>query len=73
MKEFIKDLLASGDGTSSKRFSALITLFNVIILAWISTLNSATGVVPEYIFNGLLFVIAGGLGLTVIEKIFAKK
>ena len=72
MKQFLKELISSNNEASSKRFAALFTLVNVILLAWVSTVNSVNGMVPEFIFDGLLLLVGGGLGLTVLEKIFNK-
>jgi hypothetical protein len=72
MKKFINDLLSGQSETSSKRFAALFTLLNVIILAYVATFRSPGGT-PEYMYDALCLIAGGGLGLTVIEKIFSKK
>lgn len=72
MKKFINELLSSKSDKSSKRFAALFTLLNVIILAYIATFSDGSGT-PEYMYDALCLIAGGGLGLTVIEKIFTKK
>jgi hypothetical protein len=64
-------LLGDGSDVSSKRFSGLITLLNLIILAYITTYKN--GVTPEYMFDTLALLCGGFLGLTTLEAIFAKK
>lgn len=71
MKEFIKNLLSGKSDTSSKRFAALFTLMNLLILAYIAAFRS-DGITPEFMFDGLLLIVASGLGLSVVEKIFNK-
>jgi len=73
MKKFFNDLLSGQSDTSSKRFAALFALFNVIILTWVATINSKDFVTPEFMFDALVLIAGGGLGLTVIEKIFSAK
>lgn len=68
MKKFIYDLLSGKSETSSKRFAALFTLINVTILAYVATFRGDS--TPEYMFDALCLIAGGGLGLTVIEKIF---
>jgi hypothetical protein len=73
MKKFFSDLLSGQSDTSSKRFAALFALFNVIVLTWISTINAKDYVTPEFMYDSLVLIAGGGLGLSVIEKIFAAK
>lgn len=73
MTKFFKDLLSGSSSTSSKRFAAILTLINVIVLAYIAALNSPNKSLPEYMWVGLIIIVGSGLGLTVIEKIFGKK
>jgi hypothetical protein len=40
MKQFFKDLMSGSSETSSKRFAALFTLANLIILAYVAAYNS---------------------------------
>jgi hypothetical protein len=72
MKNFIKNLLSSRSGTSSKRFAALFTLINLIILAYIATFAAPDNVVPKFIYDALVIIVSGGLGLTVLEKIWGR-
>lgn len=72
MKKFFMDLISGSSETSSKRFAALFTLFNVIVLAYLAAWKN-NWVTPEHMFDALCLIAGGGLGLTVIEKIFSKK
>jgi len=72
MNKFFKSLLSQDDQVSSKRFVALIVLINIIAMAWVAIYHDEKHIVPEFIFDALAMITGGGLGLTVIEKIFAK-
>jgi hypothetical protein len=73
MKKFLMDLLSGQSDTSSKRFAALFTLFNIIAITWVATIKAKDFVTPEFMYDALAMIAGGGLGLTVIEKIFAAK
>ena len=73
MKSFFKSMFSNGNDVSSKRFSAFFTLFNIIILAYVATFRSDDRVTPEFMFDALALIAGGGLGLTVVEKIFSNK
>jgi hypothetical protein len=73
MKKFLMDLLSGQSDTSSKRFAALFTLFNIIAITWVATFKAKDFVTPEFMYDSLALIAGGGLGLTVIEKIFAAK
>ena len=72
MKQFFKDLFSGTSATSSKRFAAIVTLINVIALAYIAAYNAPNKALPTYMWTGLIIIVGAGLGLTVIEKIFGK-
>jgi hypothetical protein len=69
--ELFMKIMTDGTGVSSKRFSGLVTLLNLIILAYITTVKK--GETPEYVFDTLALLAASFLGLTTLEKIFVKK
>jgi hypothetical protein len=64
-------IMTEGSGVSSKRFSGLVTLLNLIILAYITTVKR--GETPEHVFDTMALLTASFLGLTTLEKIFGKK
>mgnify|MGYP000568919601 FL=1 len=73
MKEFIKKLISANDDMSSKRFAALVCTATVITLAFIATVADKDKICPEFMYDALCLIAGGGLGLSVIEKIFEKK
>jgi len=71
MKKFFYELVSGNSETSSKRFSAMFTLLNLIILTYLAAWKN-NWLTPEFMFETLAIVAGGGLGLTVLEKIFKK-
>ena len=72
MNKFFKSLLSPDDEVSSKRVISIVVLINIIAMGWIAVYYDDKHIVPEFIFDALAMITGGGLGLTVIEKIFAK-
>tara|TARA_Y100000034_G_scaffold119317_1_gene160990 strand:+ start:1714 stop:1941 length:228 start_codon:yes stop_codon:yes gene_type:complete len=71
IKDFFHRLLSDVDGqTSSKRFITLIA-FVLLAIAFISNIFF-TIPLEEFIFNGMMYLVAAGLGFTTLEK-FSKK
>lgn len=70
MKKWLKSLLSSEGDASSKRASAILSLLVCISFAYIATFTQYQ--CPEYMFDGILVIAGGGLGLTVIESIFTR-
>jgi hypothetical protein len=73
MKKFFYDMFGSSSSLSSKRILSAFTLLNTIILAYVATFRNDDHITPEFMFDALCLIAGGGLGLTVIEKIFDKK
>ena len=73
MKKFFYDLFSNKSSLSSKRVLSAFTLLNIIILAYVATFRNDDHITPEFMFDALCLIAGGGLGLTVIEKIFDKR
>jgi hypothetical protein len=71
MIEYLKKMMSANTNESSKRFISILAFLCVAILAFVATLWNK--VCPEFMFDALCLISGGGLGLTVIEKIFEKK
>jgi hypothetical protein len=71
MKKFINNLLDANNSTSSKRFSALLTLATLLVLSGLAAYKN-NGTLPQAMFDSLLIFIASCFGLTSAEQIFKK-
>jgi len=69
--KWLKSVFSNEGDASSKRVASIIALLVCINLSYIGTFTEYK--TPEYMFDGLLLLAGGGLGLTVIESIFANK
>lgn len=69
---FLNRIISSNTAESSKRFVSVLAFFCIIVLCFIATF-SKDFVCPEFMFDALCLISGGGLGLTVIEKIFEKR
>jgi hypothetical protein len=69
--KWLKSVFSNEGDASSKRVASIIALLVCINLSYIGTFTDYK--CPEYMYDGLLILAGSGLGLTVIESIFAKK
>lgn len=66
MKDFILNLLNDGTKVSSKRFFGALTLLVMIISYFISIFYDVK--IPQFMFDGLMYVVLGMFGGSVLEK-----
>jgi len=72
MGNFFKNLLSDVDGShSSKRFVTLCA-FALLAVAFISNIFFHIKL-EEYIWDGMLYLVMGGLGFTTLEKFSISK
>jgi hypothetical protein len=69
--KWLKSIFSNESDASSKRVASILALVVCINLSYIGTFTEYK--TPEFMFDGLLILAGGGLGLTVIESIFANK
>lgn len=68
--KFFKSIISEDESVSSKRIVALIAFLTIEIVAFVNLFTGKT--IQEFIFDGLIMITLGGLGITAIEKIFRK-
>jgi hypothetical protein len=73
MKKFVESLLSSNGRISSKRFTAIFALMNLIALTWLAAFYNDQRLVPPYMFDALVILSGGTLAITGAETIFTKK
>lgn len=71
MKQFLLNMVKADNPTSSKRFAALTTLASAILLAFVAAFKN-NWICPEFMYDGLLMVVAGLFGFNMAENIFKK-
>jgi hypothetical protein len=69
--KWLRSVFSNEGDASSKRVASILALLVCINLSYIGTFTEYK--TPEYMYDGLLILAGGGLGLTVIESIFEKK
>jgi hypothetical protein len=68
---YLKDMLSENGNPSSKRWVAVVATLLIVIgyianLFWDYTIE-------EFIFNGVMYIVIGTLGITGVEKFAPKK
>ena len=71
MLQYLKDMMSENGNPSSKRWVAVVATFLIAIgyianLFWDYTID-------EFIFNGVMYIVIGSLGITGVEKFAPKK
>lgn len=73
MKKFLESLLSSNGKISSKRFTAIFALINLVALTWLAAFYNVDRLVPAYMFDALVLLSGGTLAITGAETIMGKK
>jgi hypothetical protein len=68
---YIKDMMSDGGNPSTKRMVAVVSTILIAVgyianLFWDYTIE-------EFIFNGVMYIVIGTLGITGVEKFAPKK
>ena len=68
---YLKDMMSENGNPSSKRWVAVVATLLIVIgyianLVWDYTIE-------EFIFNGVMYIVIGTLGITGVEKFAPKK
>jgi len=71
MKEFVKKLLGDGTDISSKRFWGSVTMVVMLVSYFISVFMEIK--VPEFMWDGLMWIVLGMFGGSVLDKFAGKK
>ena len=67
MRKFICSLIADVDGhASSKRVITMLAFFCVMIAFMVNVFMSIP--LEEFVFDGMMYLVAAGLGFSTVEK-----
>ena len=69
MEKFFQKMLSASTDVSHKRVIVVVFAICIIIFCFVGTYTSK--VIPEFMFDALCWIVAGGMGLTILDK-FAK-
>ena len=68
---YIKDMMSDGGNPSTKRWVAVVST-PLIAIGYIANLFWDF-TIEEFIFNGVMYIVIGTLGITGVEKFAPKK
>jgi hypothetical protein len=71
MKDFLLKMMSSSPDVSHKRVIVTIFAICIVIFCFIATYTSK--IIPEFMFNSLCWIVAAGMGLTILDKFTQKK
>lgn len=71
MKEFLKKMLSASEDVSHKR--VIVTLFAICLVIFCFIAIYTSKVIPEFMFDALCWIVATGMGLTILDKFTKKK
>ena len=71
MKQFFKKMLSASADVSHKRVIVTAFAICIVIFCFIATYTSK--IIPEFMFDALCWIVAGGMGLTILDKFTQNK
>ena len=71
MKDFFKKMLSESADVSHKRVIIVVFAICILIFCFVGTYTSK--VIPEFMFDSICWIVAGGMGLTILDKFAQKK
>ena len=66
MKDFLKKMFSASPEVSHKRVLTVIFAFAILSFCYISTFTKYA--IPDYMFSALCYLVAAGMGLTILDK-----
>jgi hypothetical protein len=71
MKNFIDKMLSASEDVSHKR--VIVVLFAISILSFCYIATYTNHVIPEFMFDALCWIVAAGMGFTILDKFTKNK
>lgn len=71
MKQFFKKMLSASSDVSHKRVIVSFFAFCIVFFCFLATYTSK--IIPEFMFDALCWLVASGMGLTILDKFTKNK